>query len=338
MAKLGSVGPSELVLAARVARLHFLDDLSKVDIANQLGISRFRVARLLEAARAMGMVRIEIGMPGTLDAGLSAELAAAFELRYAFVYDFPDDSDSSLRHRLGEAAGEAIADIATPADVVGVAWSRSLSGLPRGLTSFPACPIVQMTGALSRPGGDDLLDVVRAITRVGGGPSYAFYAPMIVPDRRTAEAIRRHPDVAAATAQLGSVTIGMVGIGSWMPGLSSIYDSLTETDRAAVTAAGVRSEVSGVFLDGEGRPCPTPLDERMIVTSAAQLRAIGTVLAVAYGTAKAHAVWSALNGGLVNGLITHSSLAREVLASPRTSPDPSPTVRRQPAAIPAVHG
>ena len=170
-------------------------------------------------------------MPGTLDAALSAELAAAFDLRYAFVYDFPDDSDSSLRHRLGEAAGEAIADIATPSDVVGIAWSRSLSGLARGLTSFPACPIVQMTGALSRPGDDDLLDVVRAMTRVGGGPSYGFYAPMIVADRRTAQAIRSHPDVAGAVAMLGSVTIGMVGIGSWMPGLSSIYDSLAEPDR-----------------------------------------------------------------------------------------------------------
>ena len=42
-----------------------------------------------------------------------------------------------------------------------------------------------------------------------------------------------------------------------------------------------------------------------------------TVLAVAYGTAKSQAVWSALNGGVVNGLITHASLARAVLAIPR---------------------
>jgi DNA-binding transcriptional regulator LsrR (DeoR family) len=334
MAKLASVGPSELVLAARVARLYFLDDRSKVDIAALLGISRFRVARLLDAARAMGMVRIEIGMPGRLEAALSAELAATFGLRYAFVYDFPDDNDTSLRHRLGEAAGEAIADIATPSDVVGIAWSRSLSGLARGLTSFPPCPIVQMTGALSRPGSDDLLDVVRAVTRVGGGPSYGFYAPMIVADRRTAQAIRRHPDVAGAAAMLGSVTIGMVGIGSWLPGLSSIYDALPEADRELVTAAGVRSEVSGIFLDGDGAECQTPLDERMIIASGSQLRAIPTVLAVAYGTAKAHAVWSALNGGTVNGLITHSSLARSVLAIPRTVPLDTP--HRRPATVTAA--
>jgi len=53
-------------------------------------------------------------------------------------------------------------------DVIGIAWSRGLSGLARSLTTFPACSIVQMTGALSRPGGDDLLDLVRAAPRIGG--------------------------------------------------------------------------------------------------------------------------------------------------------------------------
>ena len=334
MARALGMGPSEVVLAARVARLHFLDDRSKVDIATQLGISRFRVARLLDSARSMGMVRIEIGMPGVLDAALSAELAAAFGLRYAFVYDFPDDSDSSLRHRLGEAAGEALADIATPADVIGIAWSRSLSGLARGLTNFPPCPIVQMTGALSRPGGDDLLEVVRAVTRVGGGPSYGFYAPMIVADPQTAQAIRRHPDVSGAAAMAPSITIGMVGIGSWLPGLSSIFDALSEADRARVSEAGVLSEVSGIFLDSIGGVCQTSLDDRMVVTPGTMVLQMPTVLAVAYGTAKSHAVWSALNGGVVNGLVTHASLARAVLAIPRTeAPGGGPS--RRPTGVSA---
>lgn len=319
---MASLGPSEVVLAARAARLYFLEDKSKVEIAGMLDISRFRVARLLDGARSMGMVRIEIGLPGTLNVALSAELATEFGLRYAFVYDFPDDSDSSLRQRLGEAAGEAISDLAEASDVIGIAWSRSLSGLARSLTSFPACPIVQMTGALSRPGGDDLLDLVRAVTRIGGGPSYGFYAPMIVDDPRTAQVIRRHPDVAAAFAMLASVSIAMVGIGAWAPGLSSIYDAVEVIDRDNVSAAGVHAEVSGIFLDEGGAARHTPLDERMIVTPAAVLTGIPTVLAVAYGTAKSRAVWSALNGGVVNGLITHASLARAVLDMPRSAATP----------------
>src|SRR5246127_2428215 len=93
--------PSEGVLAARVARQFYLEGVSKIDIADRLGISRFRVARLLDSARETGMVRIEIGLPGgSLDAGLSAELCSAFGLKHAFVFDFPDD-ESPLRQRLG---------------------------------------------------------------------------------------------------------------------------------------------------------------------------------------------------------------------------------------------
>src|SRR6201988_5521959 len=106
MAGLSADRPSEVVLTARVARQFYLEGVSKVEIADQLGISRFRVARLLDSARESGMVRIEIGLPGgNLDAGLSAELCSAFVVKHAFVFNFPDDEPALLRHRLGEATG-----------------------------------------------------------------------------------------------------------------------------------------------------------------------------------------------------------------------------------------
>src|ERR1039458_901616 len=123
MAGLSADRPSEIVLAARVARQFYLEGISKVDIADRLGISRFRVARLLDSAREAGMVRIEIGLPGgSLDAGLSAELCSAFGLKHAFAFNFPDEDEPALRRRLGEAAGEVLMDIITPGDVLGMSW------------------------------------------------------------------------------------------------------------------------------------------------------------------------------------------------------------------------
>src|SRR6201985_2085502 len=115
MASLSADRPSEVVLAARVARQFYLEGVSKVDIADQLGISRFRVARLLDSARESGLVRIEIGLPGgNLDAGLSPELCSVFGLQHAFVFNVPDDDVPALRQRLGEAAGQALMDIIAP--------------------------------------------------------------------------------------------------------------------------------------------------------------------------------------------------------------------------------
>src|ERR1700724_4051471 len=109
MTGLSAERPWEIVLPARLAREFYIDGVSKIEIADRLGISRFRVARLLDSAREAGMVRIEIGLPGgSLDAGLSAELCAAFGLKHAFAFDFSDEDDPALRHRLGEAAGQAL--------------------------------------------------------------------------------------------------------------------------------------------------------------------------------------------------------------------------------------
>ena len=45
-------GPAELVLAASVARRYYIEGLSKTEIADEYGLSRFKIARLLETARS----------------------------------------------------------------------------------------------------------------------------------------------------------------------------------------------------------------------------------------------------------------------------------------------
>jgi DNA-binding transcriptional regulator LsrR (DeoR family) len=314
MAGLSADHPSEVVLAARVARQFYLEGVSKVDIADQLGISRFRVARLLDSARESGMVRIEIGLPGgSLDAGLSAELCAAFGLKHAFVFNFPEEEEA-LRVRLGEAAGQVLMDLIEPSDVLGMSWSRALSALAAALTQIPPCPIVQLTGAVPPPDGRDLLDLVRSVARIGGGPAHVFYAPMLLDDAQTATAMRRQADIAGAFALVPSVTIAVVAIGAWEPGLSTIYDAVSPAEREAMRALGVCAEMAGVFIGENGKPVDTPLDSRMIVTPGPALARIPLVLSVAYGTAKSRAVSAALRGGLVHGLVTHSSLARDLLS------------------------
>ena len=315
MEGLSDAGPSEVVLAAWVARQFYLEGASKVDIADRLGTTQYRVARLLEFARDSGMVRIEIGLPGgTLDAALSAEICSAFGLDQAFVFRFPDDDEPRLRRRLGEAAGWVLMDLISPSDVLGISWSRSLNGLAAALTTLPPCPIVQLTGAVPPPDDRDLLEVVRSVARIGGGPAHIFYAPMIVDSAQTAAAIRRQPDVADAFTMVPSVTMAIVAIGAWQPGLSTIYDAITPGERQTIADLGICGEVAGVFLDRDGRPVPTELDSRMIVTPGPMLARIPSILAVAYGTGRAHAVRTALRGKLIKGLVIHDSLARALLA------------------------
>src|SRR4051812_34440557 len=115
-------GPAHVVLTASIARRYYIDGRSKIDIADEFGMSRFKVARLLESARESGLVRIEIRAEGDIDVDLSARLQDRFGLQHSVVVDTPDDDPASLREHLGRAAARLLAEILTPEDVLGLAW------------------------------------------------------------------------------------------------------------------------------------------------------------------------------------------------------------------------
>ena len=308
-------GPAQMVLTASVARRYYLDGKSKIEIAEEFALSRFKVARLLETARSSGLVRIEISYPGAVDLELSGRLQDAFGLRHSVVVDTPDDDPVSLRRQLGSAAAELLSEITTTDDVLGLGWARSVSALAAALTHLAQTPVVQLTGALSRPDGDDgSVDVVRDVARISGGPAYFFHAPFVVPDAATARALRRQPEVARAFERFPSVTKAVVGIGRWAPGQSTVYDAATEKERRALRRQGVCADVSGVFVSPDGSTPPTVLTDRMIGVDAAALRAVADVIAVPYEAVKAPAVRAALLSGLVTSVVTHTSLARALLA------------------------
>ena len=307
-------GPASLVLSASVARRYYLDGRSKVEIAEEFGLSRFKVARLIDVARASGLVRIEIAHKGLVDVDLSARVQSRFGLRHTVVVDTQDDRDESVRKQLGQVAAELLAEVIEPDDVLGVAWSRSVGAMAKALPRLAAVPVVQLTGAISMPDGDEsAIDIVRDVARAAGGPAYVFYAPFLLPDAATARTLRRQREVAVAFDQLSRVTRAVVGVGLWAPGQSTLYDAATEQDRKALRRLGVCAEVSGVFLSAEGEPVPAPLTEKMIGVDATQMRAIPEVIVIAYGAAKVPAAHAVLRSGLVSGLVTHTSFAQALL-------------------------
>jgi DNA-binding transcriptional regulator LsrR (DeoR family) len=307
-------GPAQLVLTASVARRYYLDGRSKVEIAEEFALSRFKVARLLDDARSSGLVRIEIGHPGVVDVELSARLMEALGLTHCIVTDTPDDHPATLREHLGTAAAELLSEIVTPEDVLGLSWARSVSAMASVLRVLAPVPVVQLTGALARPGADDSsIELVREVARVAGGAAYFFYAPMAVPDPATARALRGQPEVARAFGLIGSVTKAVAGVGAWEPEQSTLYDATSEAERVELREAGVCAEVSGVLIDDEGHPVTAPLTERMIGITAAQMRAVPEVIGIVYGLAKARAVLAAVRGGYVDSLVTHSTLATALI-------------------------
>jgi DNA-binding transcriptional regulator LsrR (DeoR family) len=313
-----SGGTGEMVTAAAVARRHYLENRSKVQIARELGMTRFKVARLLEFARASGIVNITIVGPGSLELDLSERLRERFDLRHAVVVNTTRGNDADTRDQIGEVAADLLSEITTPDDVLGIGWARVVLAMAAKLRGLRADRIVQLTGALTRPDVEpSSVEVVRSVARRARAESSVFYAPMIVSDVGTARGLYRQEQVAHAVARFDTVTKAVVGVGGWNPPNSTLYDALTPAERDLMRTSGVHADLSGVLLDAQGDAIETPLSHRIIAITAPQLRRIPEVIGIAYGLDKVSAAHAAIRGGYLHALVTHTDFAQQLLKESR---------------------
>jgi DNA-binding transcriptional regulator LsrR (DeoR family) len=305
------------VTTVLAARRYFIDGASKSEIAQELGISRFKVARLLDAARRDGIVRIEIGAPPEIDIKLSSELAARYGLRDALVVRPIDGPDEFRRAQLGRACAELLTQTLEANDVLGISWGRTLHSMVGHLTKLPGCTVVQIVGSVPTLELDvNSMELVRRVGDCAGGPVYPLPVPLLVESPEMAAALRGDPHIHKTIAMFDRLTKAVVGIGAWTASGSTVRAALPEELAADLDAAGAVADICSTVLDSNG--CQVRADgfpSRVIAISPDQLRAVPDVVAIAGGAAKATAILAALRSGLIHRLITDEEAARQLLAA-----------------------
>lgn len=277
------MGPAELVQAAAMARRFYLEGKSKIQIAEEFGVSRFKVARVLETALERDLVRIEIRVPAELDAERSDALRARYGLRHAVVVESPAEAEETPDpENLGEVAADLLGELVNEGDVLGLAWGRSTIHMAAALDRLPPCTVVQLTGVYDAGTAErGSVEAVRRAAQVSGGDAHPIYAPMLLPDAATAEALRHQTGIARAFEYFDKVTVACVSIGSWEPGISTVHDMLSDEERAHYASLGVAAEMSAHLFDAEGRRVGRDLGERCITVKTDQLRKVPEVVAIA---------------------------------------------------------
>jgi DNA-binding transcriptional regulator LsrR (DeoR family) len=113
------------------------------------------------------------------------------------------------------------------------------------------------------------------------------------------------------------IDVLIVGIGSWNPPVSCLYDAFSEAWRQQVLAAGARADVCATLIDDQGQVVPSPLDRLGLAISAKQIRRIPEIIAIAGGLEKTHAILAALRGNWITTLVTDAGVARRLLELPK---------------------
>jgi DNA-binding transcriptional regulator LsrR (DeoR family) len=307
----GVVGPDELFQRAVIARRYYLEGRTRVEIAEEFGLSRFKVARMLEEALESGMVEITIHDPGSIDVELSTSLQRKYSLQHAYAVAAESKNADDKVEAVAKAMAELLQSILRDGDVIGVDCGRTMTRIAPHLSALPHCDVVQLTGlagGLTSNGAD----LTRRISEVTGGRSWPLYAPYVVADARTVESLTSTPQIRDAFDNHARVTCALVSVGGWNPEASQVYTSVPEDEARALYDAGVRAETCGLLLDADGKRV-VGLDERRMGITEDGLRAIPTVVAISAGTAKIEATKAVLRSGLVNAIVTDTEVAAGVL-------------------------
>jgi len=292
-----------------VARLHYLSELSQVEIARQLGLSTATISRLLQRARAEGVVRIEV-LDLVEPEALGRDIAHKLGLREVAVIEAsPMAGLGALATPLGRLLREAGLKAG---DVVAIGWGRAVREvLQTGLPRLPGVLTVPATGGMQQHAPHfQVNEFVRLAAEQLGGVPHFVHAPYL-PAPQAREAFLSDPAIADSVALWDRIGVAIVGVGLPHALNSPEASAATPGEQALVHAAG---DVIRHYFEADGTLIAWEGEGRMIAASPEQLRAAPLVIGVAAGTDKAGAIVGAARAGLISALVTDAPTAQAILA------------------------
>jgi DNA-binding transcriptional regulator LsrR (DeoR family) len=309
----------------RASRLYYELGETQNAIADQLGVTRPQVSRLLKRARAEGIVEIRIVDRTSVESPAVEALGRRFGLEAVHLAPTIAGPADLTRRMVGRLAAEvlraalragAIVGVGDGASVAATAAALEETATPVAVTVIPLCGGYWSTGPEREP--------YRRIGDALGGQVRGLMAPGLVDDAATQRSLVAHAGVRAIVELWDRVDVAVFGIGApaWR---AASLGAAVERELDAAAAVG---EVLVAPFDLDGRfVCPA-LRERVIALDARRLGRIPVSIGVAAGEGKVRPILGALRAGVVRTLVTDVATAEAVVALDGATMTPAGRPRR----------
>ena len=302
---------SDLEQLVRASRLYYELGETQNAIAEQLGVTRPQVSRLLKRARAEGIVEIRIVDRTSVESPAADTLRRTHGLDAVHLAPTIAGPEDLTRRMVGRLAAEVLRGTLRPGAVVGVGDGASVAATAAALeeTATPvAVTVVPLCGGYWSTGPER--EPYRRVADALGGQARGLMAPGLVDDAATQRALVAHAGVRAILDLWERVDVALFGIGGPAWNAAALGDA-TEHDLDAAEAVG---EVLVAPFDLDGRfVCPA-LRERVIALDARRLGRLPVAIGVASGENKVRPILGALRAGVVRTLVTDVATAEAVVA------------------------
>lgn len=309
------------VSLARVCHMYYEDGLTQQQIASRLHISRIKVSRLLNQARASNVVTIRIAYEGFFPE-LEAELAAKYPGVDFVVCDGLDGTADHLLQSLGSTAAEYLTrNLLLPkGQSVAVGWGQTMRSTAQHMSdSLRGTTFVPLIGGPSNTGLNVHANSVASMMAANtGGTSLAIFAPAVAESVDSKHAITGSLQVQSTLTAAANSGVCLFSVGSPFSPTSRIehMDYYTEADIDKLRRSGAICDLINIsYYTADARQVAEEISSRTISISEQQLRAIPQRICVAGGVSKHAAIEVVLKLGFATSLVLDDAAARYLLAS-----------------------
>jgi DNA-binding transcriptional regulator LsrR (DeoR family) len=302
--------------AARAAWMSFVGGMTQDEIAQQLGVSRPGVQRLLALARQEGLVKVHIDHPVAACMAMSSAIRQCFGLDFCDVVPAEPEAADGAAHYLAVAGAERVSRLVERSKPLTLALGtgRSVRATVEALSRVerPQHRFVSLVGNVARDGSSNRYDGVMVLADKTGGERFLLPAPVVastVEEKEAMQQQRLFQSVAEVARQAETAYIGIGKIDREATLFQDHFISEGELDELLSSAAV--GELLGWPLECDGRVIDCSITRR--VTSLPLEMLSGQLLvALAGGRDKAPAILAALRGGWLKGLVTDEVAARYI--------------------------
>jgi len=290
-----------------VVRRYFVEMKTKTEIAEELEISRFKAARLIDEAIQQEYVKFLFPKQQVLDEEIAHNLCEKYGLQQAVVLSVSESwsSQEQLNEKLGGITASYLSNNLTAGMKVGIAWGRVLSSTVSQLTSLPALDVVQLSGV--HPGiefSQGPIDLIHRLSALSQGKAHPMYVPMWVDDESLAEKLASDPAVLDTQQYYSQLDVVITGIGAWKTGSSSLCDIFPEAWKKPLVENDITADVCITLVNSNGEVLDSPMSRLGFGITTEQLRKTKTLIGVAGGEQKYEGIVASLKSGLLDVLIT----------------------------------
>ncbi len=314
----GQIADREHALMLRAAWLYFIEEQTQASIADALGLSRFRINRMLAEARERGLVRVEVTAPLASCVELERRAMTAFGLRDAVVVPSPVEPTRTHAMIGAGLARYMSAQIADPElKVFGFGWGQTLREMLRFLrpTARPEARIVALLGALPRSSEENAIDIIGKIGRLLSAERYYMTAPIYTDTPEARYVLTGQQFYASVLEMILRADVACFAAGDMSEASLLIRHALPKGIAAQdLIAAGAVGDVLGTFIDIDGAPIDHPVNRQLVGPGLGDLKTMKSLVMASGGAGKVDVITGALRTGLIHALVTDEATMRAVLA------------------------